>query len=57
MISVHEEPAAIQREFGRTVERCEFCRQPTRFWDATKRHAVCERCAEEKSPEDLKEPT
>lgn len=53
MIEVHEEPKHIQREFGRTMESCTFCRTPTRYWDATKQHTVCPLCAEHHDPVEL----
>ena len=53
MIPVHEEPLEVQRWFGKTVERCEFCRLPTRYWDATKQHSVCQQCAQSHSIDEL----
>lgn len=54
MILVHEEPKEIQREFGRVMENCEFCRTPTRFWTEDAKHSVCPTCAETHNPDELK---
>lgn len=56
MIPVHEEPKHIQREFGGQMEHCEFCRARTRYWTADALHPVCQRCAETRSPSELKKP-
>jgi hypothetical protein len=45
MIDVHEEPESIKKEFGGLMERCHFCRAPTRFWTADKHTPVCQTCA------------
>lgn len=54
MIPVHEEPKDVQREFGKLMEKCEFCSTPTRFWTMDAQHTVCPCCAERRSPEELK---
>lgn len=54
MISVHEEPGQIQREFGKVMEKCEFCGTPTRYWTADAQHTVCPHCAETHSPDELR---
>lgn len=45
MIEVHPEPQDIQRLFGNTLESCEFCLVPTRFWTMDAKHTVCPSCA------------
>lgn len=54
MIKVHEEPEDVQRGFGKLRERCEFCKEPTRFWTDDAQHPVCPQCAETRTLAELK---
>jgi hypothetical protein len=54
MIPVEEEAKELHAETGE-YECCIFCHKETKFWHTPTNTPVCEKCAEERTIQQLKE--
>lgn len=52
MIEVHREPREEVWDLA-AIERCCFCRRPTRYWYLPKDVACCQECARKAEPKDV----
>lgn len=50
---VKKEPYFVTKEWRGLLEKCVFCKMPTKYWYKEK-EPVCESCATEKNESDLK---
>lgn len=52
-IEIKKEPVEISKAFGSLTEQCYFCKASTRHWHEESNTPICQKCAEEKTDNDL----